>query len=308
MLERCIASVATQTYPRIEHVVVDGGSQPPVRAALERAGIAFVSEPDGGQTNAINKGFAMAGGDLLGWLNADDTLRPDAVARVVATLRQHPAAGWAYGDCEFVGGRAAGVWKAHSELTESLIRAGEVVPQPGSFVWSSALADVGPLDESFHFTMDVDMFLRLIDGGYRPVYVRGVLARFEVHPGSKTGGETRAAFLEEHARALARSGRATAAAVMYGRAAVTEASAGSRLDVDSLRRVVPRFAGHVPDAAPAGAFQAGMASEQAIVQVRTRPFHALRSLFAVDPWRFAESRTLLFLAGRRALRFGRPRI
>ena len=171
MLERCIASVAAQTYSRIEHIVVDGGSSPPVLGALDRAEITFVSEPDRGQTNAINKGFAMAGGDLLGWLNADDTLRPDAVERVVATLRQHPAAGWAYGDCEVVGGRASGVWKAHSELTESLIRAGEIVPQPGSFVWRFALAAVGPLDESFDFTMDADMFLRLIDGGY-PTRVR----------------------------------------------------------------------------------------------------------------------------------------
>jgi len=308
MLERCIASVAGQTYPRIEHIVVDGGSQPQVLTTLDRAGITFVSEPDGGQTSAINKGFAMASGDLVGWLNADDYLRPDAVERVVAALQQHPSSGWAYGDCEFVGGRASGVWKAHSELTESLIRAGEVVPQPGSFVWSSALADVGPLDESFHFTMDVDIFLRLIDGGYWPVYVRGVLARFEVHPGSKTGGETRAAFLEEHARALAKSGRATAAAVMYGRAAITEASAGSRLDADAPPRILPRFADHVPDAAAAGAFQAGIASERVIIQVRTRPFRALRDLFALGPWRFSESRTLLLLAGRRALRFGRPRI
>jgi hypothetical protein len=308
MLERCLGSVAAQTYPRVEHIVVDGGSPPPVVAALKQAGIPFVSEPDSGQTNAINKGFAMAHGDLLGWLNADDALRPNAVARVVATLQQHPAAGWAYGDCEYVGGRAPGVWKAHPELSEALVRAGEVVPQPGSLVWSSALDAVGPLDESFDLTMDADMFLRLIDHGFRPVYVHGVLARFEVHPDSKTGGDTRAAFLAEHARALAKSGRATASAVMYGRAAVADATSGFVVEDDALRAVLPRFTMLVPDAAPEAAFQAGVVCERAIVELRTRPLRAIRSLLGAAPWRFPESRRLLYLAGRRALRPHRPRI
>ena len=148
------------------------------------------------------------------------------------------------GIARYVGGRAAGVWKAHPHLTEALVRAGEVVPQPGSLVWRSSLDAVGPLDESFEFTMDADLFLRLIDGGYPPVYVPAVLARFEVHAGSKTGGDTRAAFLEEHARALAKSGRANGAAVMYGRAAVAVAARASRIDeeLSSRRRLTLHLA------------------------------------------------------------------
>jgi hypothetical protein len=275
---------------------------------LEQAGVAFVSEQDSGQTQAINKGFTMATGDLLGWLNADDVLLPDAVERVVATLRRHPAAGWAYGDCEVVGGRASGVWKAHPKLTEALVRAGEVVPQPGSLVWRPALDAIGALDESFTYTMDADLYLRLIDHGYQPARVPAVLARFEVHPDSKTGGDTRAVFLEEHARALAKSGRATASAVMYGRAAVAEASSGSYVDDDALRGVLPRFTTLAPASAPARALLAGVACERAIVEARARPLRAIRSLLAFDPWRFAESRKLLYLAGRRALRPSRPRI
>ena len=79
MLRRCLESVQQQGYPLVEHIVVDGGSQPSVAALLEQAGVAFVSERDSGQANAIKKGFAMARGDLLGWLNADDVLLPDAV-------------------------------------------------------------------------------------------------------------------------------------------------------------------------------------------------------------------------------------
>ena len=308
MLRRCLGSVSAQEYARVEHIVVDGGSQPSVAALLEQAGVAFVSERDSGQANAINKGFAMARGDLLGWLNADDVLLPDAVQRVVATLQEHPAAGWAYGDCEYVGGRAPGVWKAHPHLTEALVRAGEVVPQPGSIVWRSALDAVGPLDESFEFTMDADLFVRLIDGGYPPVHVPAVLARFEVHAGSKTGGDTRAAFLEEHGRALAKSGRANAAAVMYGRAGVAVAARASRIDEDLLRDALSRFTLLVPGQASPGAFRAGAACERAIVESRTAPVSALRQLLARDPWRFPESRTLLFVAGRRALHRDRPRI
>ena len=308
MLRRCLASVVGQTCPRVEHIVVDGGSQSSVIAMLEQSGVVFISERDNGQTNAINKGFAMAKGDLLGWLNADDELRSDAVERVVSTLHQHPAAGWAYGDCEIVGGRASGVWKAHPELTEALIRAGEVVPQPGSLVWRSALDTIGSLDESFNFTMDADMFLRLIDSGYQPAYAHAVLARFEVHPDSKTGGDTRAVFLEEHARALAKSGRATAAAVMYGRAAVADASSGSHIDEEVLRDILPKFTMLLPDPSSPEAFLAGVACERAIVESRTRPIHAIRQLLARDPWRFPESRKLLYVAGRRALRRKRPRI
>jgi GT2 family glycosyltransferase len=308
MLRRCLTSVAAQTYSPVEHIVIDGGSDPTVVAELERAGVAFVSERDGGQADAINKGFALARGDIVGWLNADDVLAADAVARVVAAFRRRPAAAWAYGDCEIVGGRSSGVLRAHRRLSERLIAAGETVPQPGSLMWRRALDAVGPLDESFAFAMDADLVIRLFDRGQQSVRVPGVLARFEVHADSKTGSDTRSRFLGEHARALEKSGRRTAAAVTYGRAAVAGGASQRSVGTTEYGSV----AGQVRDLRPnrdlARAFEAGVACERAITEIRTRPLLAVRQLGTPSIWRFSESRTVVLLAAVRALRVRRPRI
>src|SRR3954454_12381822 len=92
-LARCLESVAAQTYPRIEHIVVDGGSTDGTVKELRKRGVRFVSEPDDGQTQAINKGFALARGDWLGWLNADDVLTTRAVELAVSGARETPGAG-----------------------------------------------------------------------------------------------------------------------------------------------------------------------------------------------------------------------
>src|SRR5205823_10324133 len=87
-LREAIESVRAQTYVPVEHVVVDGGSTDSTLEILrEYDGLRWVSEPDRGQSHALNKGFAMARGDVLGWLNADDAYEPDAVAGAVAALQ-----------------------------------------------------------------------------------------------------------------------------------------------------------------------------------------------------------------------------
>src|SRR6185312_9310851 len=99
-LARCLASVRAQSHPAVEHLVVDGASTDGTVERLQGAeGVTWVSEPDGGQAEAINKGFRRARGSIVTWLCADDELRPDAVARAVTALTA-AAAGWVYGDCE----------------------------------------------------------------------------------------------------------------------------------------------------------------------------------------------------------------
>src|SRR3954470_8977333 len=85
-LTRCLASVAAQTYPHLEHIVVDGGSTDETLALLESSKIRWISGPDSVKMEAMNKGFTLSSGAILSWLNADDVWMPDAVTRAVQAL------------------------------------------------------------------------------------------------------------------------------------------------------------------------------------------------------------------------------
>jgi GT2 family glycosyltransferase len=131
--------------------VIGGGSvDGTIDALRETPGARWVSEPDGGQAEAINKGFALSQGSILGWLNADDVLLPDTVARVVGTFDRDPTLGLVYGDCRIVSeGRELLTWRAPRHLTIGGIEGGFSIPQPGAFTARWALERVGGLDESF---------------------------------------------------------------------------------------------------------------------------------------------------------------
>ena len=303
-LERCLASVAAQRA-RVEHVVVDGGSTDGTVELLRRSeGLRWVSEPDAGQTNAINKGFALADGDYLTWLNADDELAPGAVERAERAFAAHPEAGLVYGDCRVVGAeRGPAIWHAPRRFDAAAIEAGEVAPQIGAFVARWALDRVGPLDESFELAMDVDLWIRLVDAGVPTVRVHGVVATFELHAGSKSGSVPRVEFFHEQARAFAKSGRMRAAALALGRGAAEAAFDGTRVDDAALERELDaarargRALGDVPDAEIVAAAQ----TEAAVLELRSSP-RGLARLVRAQPWRRRELRARVrAAASRRAL-------
>lgn len=293
-LRRCLESVAAQSYRRIEHVVVDGGSTDGTVERLRDAPVKFVSEPDRGQTDALNKGFALASGDLVGWLNADDELTPGAVEAVVAAFRKRPDAGWVYGDCEVRrGGGRVLVWRPPRRIDLRALDLGDVLPQPGSFVARRALERVLPLDESFHLAMDFDLWLRLADAGFDGVYVPKTLAVFELHAESKTGSQARAAFFAEEERALLKLGRVRPAAFARGRAAAAAAAlAGSSLDseIEDAARREPTL--------PEQPIRAGALAEAAMIGIHSSPA-ALRHLLRPEPWRYRETRVRIRAGVRR---------
>lgn len=218
-LKRCIDAVHAQTYGRIEHVVVDGGSSDGTIAYLESEGrVRWISEKDDGQSDALNKGFGMASGDVLTWLNADDTLDARAVEAAVEALRREPGAGLAYGDVEIVMGDRRWVEKPPATLTLDSFRRGNVISQPGTFFTRWAFDAVGgQVDPEFSLTMDFELWLRFATAGIEAVYVPRTLAHFEIHSESKTGSQSPLRFAEEDARALRKHGMVHEAAMAIDR-------------------------------------------------------------------------------------------
>ncbi|HEX7620907.1 MAG TPA: glycosyltransferase family 2 protein [Anaerolineales bacterium] len=189
-LEATILSVLNQDYPNLEYVIVDGGSTDGsveiIRRYSDRLSW-WVSEKDAGQTDAINKGFARAKGDILAWLNSDDTYVPHAVAEAVEFLHRRSEVGLVYGDAEFINenGSVIGHFPAAQTDYKRLRRGYVHIPQQASFWRAELWKKVGPLDPSFYFAMDYDLWVRL--ARLAPVeYVPHLWANFRLHSTGKT--------------------------------------------------------------------------------------------------------------------------
>lgn len=185
-----VNSVLSQDYPRLEYLVVDGGSTDKTLDILRCYGerLHWISESDNGQTAAINKGWRLAQGEIIAWLNSDDTYLPGAVKRAVSFLQAHPAVDAVYGDCDYVDGegRFLRAYPARPYDYVELVRSAfDYIPQPATFIRRRALESVGHLDESLHYVMDLDYWLRL---GVRHAmtYLPERLATLRLHQTAKS--------------------------------------------------------------------------------------------------------------------------
>ncbi|HYP21937.1 MAG TPA: glycosyltransferase family 2 protein [Actinomycetota bacterium] len=295
-LERCIASVAAQTYAHVEHVVVDGASTDGTVELLRGTpSVKWVSEPDSGQTDAINKGFAMGGGEILTWLNADDELLPDAVEKAVACFAD-PAIGWSYANTELVYPDKTQTWVAPATLRPDSFDWIMPFPQQGWFIARWALDRVGPLDETFHLSMDYDLCLRLFTAGIPHCYVPSTLARFEVHAESKTGSTSYVAFIDEGARAMRKAGRLTAFYMAMGQRCAYLSAEDDRVDRARLRaEVLSTVADHAGrPRRDRAAVKAGAYTAAAQIELKSernpKPLRSLGWLLRPEPWRFGVTR------------------
>jgi glycosyltransferase involved in cell wall biosynthesis len=158
--------VLNQDYAPLEYIIVDGGSSDGSLEIIQRYADRlawWVSEPDQGQTDAINKGFARARGEVLAWLNSDDTYLPDTISQAVNYLQAHPEAGMVYGDANLIDEQGAVIGKFPARQTDyQRLRRGHVhIPQQAAFFRAELWKQVGPLDPSFYFAMDYDLWVRL---------------------------------------------------------------------------------------------------------------------------------------------------
>jgi glycosyltransferase involved in cell wall biosynthesis len=190
-LEATLLSVLGQGYPNLEYLVLDGGSTDGSREILERYAERldyWVSEPDGGQAEALNRGLARATGDILCWVNSDDFLLPGTllrIGRLLAGRIGEPRL--VYGSCLFFheDGRQAKVVRpqAHDRVRLALT---DYVVQPSAF-WTRALWEAaGPLDASLHYAFDWDWFNRAAACGFFENCPE-LLSAYRFHGGHKSG-------------------------------------------------------------------------------------------------------------------------
>jgi glycosyltransferase involved in cell wall biosynthesis len=203
-IEDTLESVASQTYERLEHIVVDGGSTDATLAVLrERAagrGLVWVSESDRGQAHAIEKGFAMASGEILAWLNADDVyLDPAVIRRVVDVFRGDDAIDIVTGGGWYLSEQ--GEWlrpiPPPRTLSSETIRRRDSILQPATFFRASVARSIS-LDASLHYAFDWDFFIRAIRDHPHAV-LHEPLAGYRTYGRNKTssGGSHRTAELAE---------------------------------------------------------------------------------------------------------------
>lgn len=213
-LEETIRSVLLQGYPRLEYIVIDGGSMDDSVDIIKKYDqwlTYWVSEPDGGQAQALNKGFAGAGGDILAYINSDDTYEPGAFIHAARILKDNPDAGLLAGSCLIysTGGKQRVFQPAWPQSLDYYVSGTycSTFAQPAAFWKRSAFEAVGGFDESLHYCFDRDFFLRLGLAGVRPVLTDRRLARFREHGHSKTVRQgigfhqDALVVLEKHARA-----------------------------------------------------------------------------------------------------------
>jgi glycosyltransferase involved in cell wall biosynthesis len=185
-IREAIESVLAQTHHPIEHIVIDGGSTDGTLEILdEYAHLRWLSEPDRGQSHALNNGFTLARGEVLGWLNADDAYEAHAVAEGVAALRD---VGLVYADVTRVDDDRANPRRIRSRATWDLwteLNDGNGVFSPAVFFTRAAFEAVGGIDESLNLAMDYDLWLR-IGKRFGARHVDAVWAFQRLHEEAKT--------------------------------------------------------------------------------------------------------------------------
>jgi len=192
-LEEAILSVLSQNYPNLEYIIMDGGSTDnsvEIIKKYEKHLAYWVSEKDNGQSDAINKGFAKATGEILGWLNSDDLYLPDTLHKVGEYFKTHP-------DCHFLAGDGE-IFDTATNKREYYIKAkdysfsdllrfhqGKYLPQPSVFFSREAFRRSGGLDIELYYTMDLDLWINIIRR-FPLHYLPICLSRLRRHAGAKT--------------------------------------------------------------------------------------------------------------------------
>lgn len=205
-IERTIQSVLDQNYPDLEYIVMDGGSTDGTIEILKKYNgkIIWKSEKDNGQSDAINKGLKMATGDIVAYLNSDDTYEPGALKKVAEFFQKNPDKKWVYGKCKIIDKNDAEIRKPITWYKNFLLKkfsfakllSENFISQPATFWKRELLNEIGYFNEEEHFCMDYEYWLRIgqkYSAGVIPEY----LANFRYYQNSKSGSVNKKQFQDE---------------------------------------------------------------------------------------------------------------
>ena len=189
-LRQALESALSQDYPELESIVVDGGSTDGSVAVLESFGdrVRWVSEPDRGQAHAINKGFRMARGGIVAWLNSDDLLLPGAASIAADAFEAQPDLGLVHGEGSLIDEAGAHIDRfrqAEPFNLWRLIHFGDTILQQSVFLRRAAVEQVGGLDETLHWGMDWDLYIK-IGKRFRTRYLPAEMGAIRVYGDTKT--------------------------------------------------------------------------------------------------------------------------
>jgi glycosyltransferase involved in cell wall biosynthesis len=197
-LEETISSVLAQDYPRVEYLVLDGGSTDNTTEILRRqeGRLRWVVGADSGQADSVNRGFAMTSGSIFAFLNADDTYLPGAISAVVRAFGENPAAGVIYGNAWRVAedGSRISPYPVEAFDAERLARRCFIC-QPAAFFRREAFAAAGMLNAKMRFAIDYDLWIRMARR-FAMVRIEPFLATSRMHAGAKTMSQMEPALLE----------------------------------------------------------------------------------------------------------------
>ena len=208
-LPRALESVRSQTYGDIEHIIVDGAStdgtveiiknysKGPSDKVPSTKEVRWISEPDGGIYDALNKGIRMATGDVIGFLHSDDVLySPDSIGQIAAAF-ESTKADVVYGDLQYCNGdKVTRRWRSNAFKPSSL-KFGWMPPHPTLYVRREVYEQVGEYDSWFRISADYDMILRIFTAGYKTHYIPQVLVSMETGGASNRDAKARLSKTQE---------------------------------------------------------------------------------------------------------------
>lgn len=205
-IEDALWSVKNQGYPCVEHLVMDGGSTDETVAILKRYSsqpgwdhLRWTSGPDRGQSDALNKGFRMATGNIVGWLNSDDRYRAGCFEAVVQGFQKYPRTDVIYGDYTWINAQGK-ITQIRREISFSyfILKYHHTlyIPSTATFLQRKLFDDGQFINADLHYSMDYEFFLRLACLGYRFKHISRLLADFRWHSQSKTVANVQGQYLE----------------------------------------------------------------------------------------------------------------